>query len=439
MKAFRLLKWFLVLAVMAAMVVGAYLYQQRQAGGGFAWGARDEQAGAAAGETRRPPSEELVCPGYVDVLGGVTPLATAQPYRIVEVRVADNDQVEAGQELLRFDDVLQQEAVAEAQTLVNAAQQKLKLAHRTPEKHELLIQQAQAAVDAARATWEIARHREAVQAIAPSPPPAGDRQATGQPATTAAADSQEDDAEKRKQREDAIAEEQVRMAEAGLRGEEARLTTLQLADPTDELQLLQAEIDHAQAKLRQAQVALDQCVLRAPRSGTVMRVLVSPGQIIGPMQAAIHFASDEARIVRVEIEQAYVDQVSAGCSAVIYDDRQPDRRWQGHVLRLSQWYSRPRAIFDETTALADVRTVECVVAIEGETSDLRIGQRVWTRIKRTQPAPAPTEPRADADAAPQEKDSPGTQQEPAKEPPAEADDGPTGTHPHPQQDAETRR
>lgn len=422
---------------MAAMVVGAYLYQQRQAGGGFAGGARDGEAASSTDQARRPPSEELVCQGYIDVPGGVTPLSPAQPCRIVEVMVAENDQVEAGQALLKFDDVLQQEAVAEAQTLVHAAQQKLKLAHRNPQKHELLIQQAQAAVDATRAAWEIARHREALQETATPPPAANNGNGVGPPQATPAADSQESDAEDRKRREDAIAEEQVRVAEAGLRGEEAKLTALQLADPADELQLLQAEIDHAQAKLRQARAALDQCVLRASQGGTVMRVLVSPGQIVGPMQPAIHFAGNEARIVRVEIEQAYADHVAADAPVVIYDERQPDRRWQGRVVRLSQWFSRPRAVFDETATFADVRTLECVVAIEGDTSDLRIGQRVWTRIKRAQPAPA--QPPADTAAVPIEESLPGTEREPVKETPAEADDGQAGTPTQPHEDAETRR
>lgn len=430
----RALKWLLFVGVFGGLVGGAYYYQRQ----------RDLVVPVKEQTVKKAPApaDELVCPGYVDAAQGVTPLTAFVPSRIVAVPVSENEEVKAGQVLVSFDDALAKQAVAEAQTLVNAAQQKWKLARRNPQRHELLIKQAQAAVDAAQAGLEVARHKAALQktanqqrdnatrragspstslsptrrgAVTPSEPTmsrtaeapvetqrstiarllsseagrvqwAADSRSvpTELAQQTAAAPAAESSTESKE--EAAISDELVRQAEAMLHAEEAKLATLQLTDPTEEQQLLQADIDHAKAKLQQAQIALEQCSLKAPAAGTIARVLVSAGQVIGPMQPAIYFVPKVARVVRVEIEQAYVSHVTAGNSVRISEDRKPDRVWQGRVLRLSQWYSRPRTILEEVATLADIRTVECVVSIDDDASDLRIGQRVWARIKTVKDA-----------------------------------------------------
>ena len=383
MKSSKILKWILVFGVMAAMVGGAYQYQSHRDG-----------TAASTDESRSPPSNELVCQGYVDLLRGVTLLAVPPSFRVQEVLVAENDRVATGQPLLRFDDAQAREVVVEAQTLVSAAEQKLNLARRNPEQHNLQLRQQQAAVDGMQANLEVARHREALHRGWYSSESQGEADKTDETSGTESAKKPDEvtkeSADKplpAEEREAAIAKEQVKAAEAALAAEQAKLDALRLADPAAELELLQSEVDRAQAKLRQVEIGLEQCELRAPEAGTVLRLLVRQGQM-GPIASAVYFAPDEERVVRVEIEQAYVDQVAAGCSVDVYEDRQPDRLYRGHVLRLSQWYSRPRTILEETSTFADVRTVECVIAFDADMSALRIGERVWARIQRAPPRTA---------------------------------------------------
>lgn len=342
-------KWLFALGAIAGLTAGGVYWYQN-----YGPAARVEAELAAES---LEATQELVCPGYVDTLNGVTPLAALQPSRVAEIRVTENQAVEAGEVLMRFDDALARQSLAEAEALLEAARLKREHAQRTIERHALQVEQQQAAVEALQAGVEAARQRRSLEQA-------------------------RREFKQGSEAEVAIADQQIRQAEAALKADQAKLAELELLDPRDDLPLLDAEVKHAEVKLRQAQVVLDQCELRAPQAGLVLRVLAAPGEVIGPMRPAIELAGGAKRIVRVEIEQAYADQVAEGATAVVEDEGQSERQWRARVLRLSHWFSRPRTVVDEAAAYADVRTLECIVEIDEAAPDLRIGQRVWVHIRR---------------------------------------------------------
>jgi hypothetical protein len=65
---------------------------------------------------------------------------------------------------------------------------------------------------------------------------------------------------------------------------------------------------------------------------------------------------------------------------VIRDDSNAPAVWRGRVTSLSDWYTQRRSILQEPLQLNDVRTLECLIAVDPDQAPLRIGQRVRVLI-----------------------------------------------------------
>jgi multidrug resistance efflux pump len=146
----------------------------------------------------------------------------------------------------------------------------------------------------------------------------------------------------------------------------------------------------AEAKKRQAQIAHKQaekavrdCVLVAPSAGVVLRVNVSVGETAAPggLQPAVMFRPDGPLVVRAELEQEFLGRVRPEMRATVRDDARAEApAWTGRVLRVGSVVARKRSVLLEPGEVNDVRTVECVIALDGPTDGLLVGQRMRVRI-----------------------------------------------------------
>jgi multidrug resistance efflux pump len=167
------------------------------------------------------------------------------------------------------------------------------------------------------------------------------------------------------------------------RAERAKLRELELYDASMVVKRAKVEVDVHQAQLEQAARGVRDCLLTAPADGTVLRILVGPGDVLGaqPKQAAVVFCPDGRRIIRAEVEQEFARDVAVGQLAAVQDDTTADGPiWHGRVLRVSDWYTHRRSILQEPFQLNDVRTLECLIALDPGRQPLRIGQRVRVTI-----------------------------------------------------------
>ena len=135
--------------------------------------------------------------------------------------------------------------------------------------------------------------------------------------------------------------------------------------------------------VRKAELALDECVVRAPKAGRVLRVWAKEGEVLSstPRQPALEFLIEGPRIVRAEVEQEYAQNVHVGQTARIQDDTRTGRSWTGKVVRVSPWYTHRRSILFEPLQFNDVRTIECIIRFEEEKPDVRIGQRMRVTLE----------------------------------------------------------
>src|SRR5439155_22591809 len=124
--------------------------------------------------------------------------------------------------------------------------------------------------------------------------------------------------------------------------EKARLDSLALRDPAQEVTRAEADVRSKRALLKRARHALQEHTLRAPSGGTVLRVLTSAGESLGPQprQPALLLAPDKPRVVRAEVEQEFAGRVSVGQRAEIEDDAAcSGPTWKGRVARVAGWFA----------------------------------------------------------------------------------------------------
>ena len=315
----------------------------------------------------REPEKLVVCYGYADLEGGVATLHPTQTGRVVEVVARENQEVAAGAPLLRLDDRAAHNGVEEARAALKEVDVKLAQAERGPERHRLRVEEQRGILQTARhrlssaertlAARQAFLRTEAIGRIRPDP------------VTT---------------QEVASVAERTKEFQETVKLEETRLRTLQNEDPALEVERLRAEVATMRARLQEAERVLEEQTLRSPEAGKVLRVFVAPGELLSPgsERKAIQFCPDRPRIIRAEVDQAFAARVEVGLPASVEDDGGTGPAWSGSVLRISDWYTQRRQVAEERLQLKDVRTLECLIALDPGQPALRIGQRVRVTIRR---------------------------------------------------------
>jgi multidrug resistance efflux pump len=341
----RLVRVFWIVGI-AILVAGA-------AGAGRALQSSSSTTSAALTTTTAAETAGVICFGHVDVEGGVTSLYPLVPGRVARVDAHEGDVVKADAVLFHMDDRLAAGRMREAEAALRAAQAELADARKLPEQQRIKIEEQQNAIEGVRHRLEgarqiLARKRDLVRV------------------------------DQLSSKEASAAAEIVKELEAAEKAEIGKLRELKLRDPSLTVARAEADVQAKEAQLDQAKRARDECLLRAPVNGTVLRVLVNPGDVLGaePKQAAIMFCPTGVRLIRAEVEQEFAGRVAVGQAATIYDDSTSGPTWRGKVTRISDWYTHRRSILQEPFQFNDVRTLECLVAIDPGQPQLRIGQRV---------------------------------------------------------------
>lgn len=303
---------------------------------------------------------DVVCLGRIDTLHPVISLEPAIPGKVAAILVAEGKSVTATTPLLRLDDEAAKLREAEAETAVAAANLELKAAQQDAAGFAARKEAAEAGVLAAASRLHAAEKR------------LDERRKQQMFTTITPAELASSEAEV----------EQYRQLEVA---ERARQKELVGFDPELPVAAARLKVKSAELALQQVRKAVRDCVLLAPSDGTVLRVMVSPGEMVAPggMQPALVFRPAGPLVVRAELDQEFLGRVRKGQKAAIRDDARADAPVQnGTVERVGSWVARKRSLALEPGEMNDVRTVECVIVLDGPTESLLIGQRVRVRIAR---------------------------------------------------------
>lgn len=302
----------------------------------------------------------VVCFGFVDLENGVTKLHPTQPGRVAEVLVREGESVAAGAVLMRMVDDVPRARADQARIGMETAQRDLDYARTTlPKKHALELQMQGDAVNLAKAMLTVKKlaydHKRDL-------------------ATSKAIVSSTDVA---------MAKEEWEAAQLQVQQEENKVKLLQMQDPNEEIRRLESLVGERTALHKQALADLADYTIRAPKAGTVLRITCGPGDPLGPTsrQPAIEFAGDGPRFVRAEVEQAFAGSVKPGLPVTIEDGTNAGGKWTGRVERVGDFFTHKRSIVQEPDQFNDVKTLECIIALDPNQAPLKINQRVLVTIQ----------------------------------------------------------
>ena len=106
-----------------------------------------------------------------------------------------------------------------------------------------------------------------------------------------------------------------------------------------------ADVERAEAALRQEQVRLDQSRLRAPFAGVVTRIDLEPGEIVSLMNfqrgsAGIEIADVTELLVKVDVPEARIGRVGLGAPAEVVVNALGEKRLRGVVVEIAPFADR---------------------------------------------------------------------------------------------------
>lgn len=96
-----------------------------------------------------------------------------------------------------------------------------------------------------------------------------------------------------------------------------------------------ASLSRAQAKLKAAQVALEQTRIRAPLPGVVLKRHVARGEVVQPGEPLITFAGDGPLQVRIQPDESNLALLRVGQSALVSAEAFPEQRLQASIRRIA--------------------------------------------------------------------------------------------------------
>ena len=356
-----------------------------------------QASGAEAGAT-------VVASGEV-VPGLEAGLSSMMVGRVEMVMVTEGQEVEAGEVLVRLDTTLLEAQIAQAEMAVEAARSQARLLEVGLGPGQLAAAEAQLAAAEAAVDQAVAEQDQVGGGSTQAEIAAAQAQVAAaevvEKAALIAYDQMGERDLKDWQKEEIIlrlraaergrvaAEAQVALlkrsgrfhvqaAEAAVRTAEAQRDVAQAHVALVQIGPMVEEIDAAEAAVAQAEVAadgarllLDQATLRAPISGEVIALEVSPGEVVMPGQGLVWLADlSSLRVRTTDLSERDVTEIAIGGMATVYVEAL-GTEVTGRVVEIGA---------QATTIGGDV-VYPVVVELDEQPAGLRWGMSVEVEIK----------------------------------------------------------
>jgi HlyD family secretion protein len=153
----------------------------------------------------------------------------------------------------------------------------------------------------------------------------------------------------------------VERAKLVLDAQRERLKSLQEI-PKEDVDLVSAELDAAMAKADYARNQIERTVVRAPVSGTVLKILAHEGEDAGP-DGILELGKTNRMFVVAEVYETDIGRVRLGQKATISGDILPGKI-EGTVTLIGNQVTRSQLLPSDTAAFADTRVVKVNIKLE---------------------------------------------------------------------------
>jgi RND family efflux transporter MFP subunit len=142
--------------------------------------------------------------------------------------------------------------------------------------------------------------------------------------------------------------------------QDAELLDSKAAQADARVQAQEARVQAAQAGLQLAQASLDNTLIKAPFTGTVLRKDAEVGEVVAPSvgggltRGAVVTMADLATLeVEVDVNEAYIARIHSGQAARIVLDAYPDTGFRGAVRQVVPTADRQKATVQVKVSILD--------------------------------------------------------------------------------------
>jgi HlyD family secretion protein len=182
--------------------------------------------------------------------------------------------------------------------------------------------------------------------------------------------------EKSREKELKLSESQLKDAKTSLELAEANKVQIDLKKR--DLDAAQASVTRAEVSLQAAQDRLDDTVVTAPITGTILEKNIEEGQVITSSMSAtasagtllVTMADLENVYVKTEVDESDIGKVQSGQTVIITVDAFPDEEFDGTVLKIAP----------QGRAIQNVTTFEVTTEISNPSRKLKPGMNASVEI-----------------------------------------------------------
>lgn len=241
------------------------------------------------------------------VKNNIVNISTKVPGQVEEVLVKEADYVEAGQIIARIDNASLQIQVEQAQA--NLASAQAKLASLQAGNRPQQVAQSRASVEQAAANLDNAKKNY-----------------------ERAASLYDEGAMAAQQRDSA--QTALKVAQAQYDAAAQGLSLVNEGATEQDRQFAEAQVAQAAAALKNAQLQLNNSVIKAPISGTVAKASVDPGEMVSVGQTLFSITNPADAWVEANIEETEIGKVQIGQSVDFKVDAYPGKTFKGEVTEV---------------------------------------------------------------------------------------------------------
>jgi HlyD family secretion protein len=139
-----------------------------------------------------------------------------------------------------------------------------------------------------------------------------------------------------------------------------------------------ADIEAADNRVRTIRERIGKCTVTAPINGTILRVLLRPGESFSTLAPRPLFTMSDlsVRRVRAEVDERDVLKVRTGQKVVVFAEGDEDQKFNGKVQQVATSMGRKRIISGDPAEKTDHDVLESTIAMSAEASALPVGMRV---------------------------------------------------------------
>lgn len=155
------------------------------------------------------------------------------------------------------------------------------------------------------------------------------------------------------------------------------------ADPLpEEVSQANAEVRAADRAVKVAMDRVEKCNVRAPISGTILKVLTKAGESYSTLLPHPLFTiSDESvRRVRAEVDERDISKLKIGQASFVTADAFPGQKFEGQVVEISEAMGPKSVMNDDASQEIDRNVLDVVIQLKPTKEELPIGLRVTAEM-----------------------------------------------------------